>query len=104
MIRVYVMYPHREGARFDVAYYAKQHMDMARAAFTGYGLVDIRVDRGLVGGQPKSPPNYVCVGTLTFETMDGYKRAFRERGAPLMADLPNFSDIDPVIQVSEAVL
>jgi uncharacterized protein (TIGR02118 family) len=104
MIRVYVMYPHRDGARFDVAYYAKQHMDMARSAFTEFGLVDIRVDRGLVGSTPKSPPDYVCVGTLTFKSMEDYKRAFRERNAPLMADLPNFTDIQPVVQVSEAVL
>ena len=104
MIRVHVMYPYREGARFDAQYYATQHMDMARKAFAGYGLVDIRVDRGLVGNVPKSPPSYICVGTLTFETMDGYKRAFREKGAPLMADLPNFSDVEPVVQVCEALL
>jgi len=104
MIRVYVMYPRREGARFDAAYYAKQHMDMVRTAFDGYGLLDIRVDKGLVGNTSKSQPDYVCVGTLTFETMDGYKRAFRDHGAPLMADVPNFTDIQPVVQVNEAVL
>lgn len=104
MIRVSVMYPHRDGARMDAAYYAKQHMDMARKAFEGYGLLDIRVDRGLVGPQPKSSPTYCCVGTLTFKTMDGYKQAFREQGAALMADLPNFTDIEPIVQVSEVLL
>jgi uncharacterized protein (TIGR02118 family) len=104
MVRVYVMYPHRAGARFDVDYYATTHMGMVRKAFDGYGLLDIRVDKGLIGGSPKAQPPYVCVGTLTFQSMDAYKSAFREHGAPLMADLPNFTDIQPVVQVSEAVL
>jgi uncharacterized protein (TIGR02118 family) len=103
MIRVSVMYPQREGARFDVAYYAKQHMDMARAAFKAHGLVDIRVDKGFVGPKPKSPPIYVCMATLTFETLDGYKEAFRVHGPKLFADIPNFTDIEPVVQVNEAV-
>ena len=104
MIRVSVMYPHRQGARFDVAYYAGQHMAMAREAFKTYGLVDIRVDKGFVGPTPKSPPLYVCISTLTFETLQGYKDAFRSHGARLLADLPNFTDIEPVVQVNEAVL
>ncbi|HKI98688.1 MAG TPA: EthD family reductase [bacterium] len=104
MIRVSVMYPYRDGARFDVAYYAKQHMDMTREAFANHGLVDIRVDKGFVGPKPKSPPIYVCIGTLTFETMDNYKEAFREHGERLFADIPNFTDITPVVQVNEAVL
>jgi uncharacterized protein (TIGR02118 family) len=104
MVRVYVMYPHRAGARFDVEYYAKTHMDMVRKAFADYGLVDIRVDKGVMGGSSKAAPTYACVGTLTFKSMDDYKSAFRERGAPLLADIPNFTDIQPVVQVSEAVL
>ena len=104
MIRVFVMYPHSEGARFDTNYYAKQHMDMVREAFKDHGLVDIRVDRGVAGPKPKSPPIYACVGTLTFETLEGYKEAFREHGKRLFEDIPNFTDIEPVVQVNEVVL
>lgn len=104
MVRVSVMYPHRDGARFDVQYYAKTHMDMVRKAFADYGLQDIRVDQGVMGGSSKAPPVYACVGTLTFDTMEHYKTAFREHGQPLMDDVPNFTDIQPVVQVSEAVL
>lgn len=104
MIRVSVMYPHREGARFDADYYAHKHMAMTREAFKGHGLLDIRVDKGFVGPKPKSPPIYACVGTLTFETMEDYKEAFRQHGKELFEDIPNFTDIEPVVQVSEAVL
>lgn len=104
MIRVSVRYPYRDGARFDVAYYAGPHMDAARKAFADFGLVGVTVERGLVGHAPKSPPAYVCMASLTFETMDGYKRAFQTHGAELMADLPNFTDIQPVVQVNEVVL
>ena len=104
MIRVSVMYPHSEGARFDANYYAKQHMDMVREAFKDHGLVDIRVDRGVAGPKPKSPPIYACVGTLTFETMEGYQEGFRVHGKRLFEDIPNFTDIEPVVQVNEAVL
>jgi uncharacterized protein (TIGR02118 family) len=104
MIRVSVMYPYSDGARFDAEYYAKRHMDMVRKDFKAHGLVDIRVDKGFVGPKPKSPPIYACIGTLTFETMEGYKEAFRQHGAELFADIPNFTDIEPVVQVNEAVL
>lgn len=104
MVRVHVMYPHREGARFDVEYYAKSHMDLVREAFAGYGLVDVRVDEGVFAGSSRQPPVYTCVGTLTFETLEQYKAAFREKGEPLLADIPNFTDIEPVVQVSEAVV
>ena len=103
MIRVFVMYPHGEGARFDAQYYAGQHMDMVREAFKDQGLVDIRVDQGFVGPKPKSPPIYACVGTLTFETMEGYKAAFREHGKRLFEDIPTFTDIEPIVQVNKAV-
>ncbi len=104
MIRVSVMYPYREGARFDVQYSANQHMDMARAAMKEHGLLDIRVDKGFVGTKSKSPPVYVCIATLTFETMAGYKEGFRIHGPHLVEDLPNFTDIEPVVQVNEAIL
>jgi uncharacterized protein (TIGR02118 family) len=57
-----------------------------------------------VGPRPKSPPIYVCIGTLTFNSMDDYKEAFRVHGAKLFADIPNFTDIEPVVQVNEAVV
>ncbi|NIP71939.1 MAG: EthD family reductase, partial [Gammaproteobacteria bacterium] len=62
MIRVSVLYPYTEGARFDADYYANHHMALVRERFAEHGLVDIRVERGLVGPTPGSDPLYAGMG------------------------------------------
>ncbi len=104
MIRVSVLYPEQDGSRFDMDYYTERHMGMVRERFAPHGLQGIQVERGLSGGRPGSPPAYRCIATLTFETMEHYKAAFKEHGAALMEDVPNFTDITPQIQVGEVVL
>lgn len=55
MIRVSVLYPSREGARFDHAYYARSHMPLVEARLKGSGLLRYEIDRGIAGGAPGSP-------------------------------------------------
>jgi len=104
MIRVSVLYPEQDGARFDMDYYAQKHMGMVKERFASFGLQSIQVDKGLVGGQPGSRPTYRCMAALVFDNIDNYKAAFKEHGPALLEDIPNFTDISPIIQVSEVVV
>ena len=104
MIRISVMYPNQPGARFDMDYYAESHMDMVHRCFDSHGLRGVTIDRGVGGGTSGSEAPYLCMGVLTFDSMASYKEAFKIHGKALMADISNFTDIVPEVQVSEVVL
>jgi len=102
MFKVSVMYPNKEGAKFDLDYYRKTHMRLVREAMAPFGLVRTEVEKGIGDGAGKPAP-YVCVGHLYFEKPDGYEKAIQAAGAKLRADIPNYTNIQPVRQVGELV-
>ena len=61
MIKVTVMYPYTEGARFDHAYYRDRHMPMVKARL-GSACAYYTVEKGLAGRAPGSPPAFVAGG------------------------------------------
>ncbi len=103
MIRVSVMYPNGEGKKFDVDYYAKKHMGLVKERIGGLGLVRLEVDKGLAGGAPNAPAPFACVGHLYWNSLGDFQKAMGAHGKELMADIPNFTNIQPQIQISEIV-
>lgn len=103
MIRMSVLYPGDTGKRFDLEYYAKTHMDLVKRRWTGMGLVKVEVDKGLGGGAPGEPAPYVAVGHVYVQTQDDLQKAVRAHGRELFADVPNFTEIAPQVQISEIV-
>ena len=101
MIKLSVLYPNREGARFDSDYYLKSHMPFV-ARLLGPLMKRGAVDRGL--DTPDGPAPYLYVAHLFFESMDDFQTAMDRHGAALQADIPNYTDIQPVIQLSEVVI
>ncbi len=104
MIRVSVMYPSGEGKRFDYDYYAKKHMTLVKQRLGSAGLVRLEVDRGVGGGAPGAPAPFACVGHLYFNTLEEYQKAIKPHGRELFADVPNFTNITPQVQISEIIL
>ncbi len=102
MHRVSVMYPNQPNAKFDFDYYCSTHMELVREHLKPFGLIKTEVDRGVSGGGDQPAP-YVCVGHLYFESQDGYTDGIAETGAILRGDIPNFTDIVPVRQISEII-
>jgi uncharacterized protein (TIGR02118 family) len=100
MIRISVMCPRRPGARFDHAYYQAEHIPMA-LRLLGVAVRSITIERGLDPGPPWPAPTYEAVCNFLCDSLEAYERAIRWHGAALQADLVNFSDIEPVIQVGD---
>jgi uncharacterized protein (TIGR02118 family) len=44
------------------------------------------------------------MGHLLFDSLAAFQTAFAEHGAKFMADIPNYTTIEPIIQVSEVKL
>jgi uncharacterized protein (TIGR02118 family) len=103
MIKVSVYYPNEEGKRFDIDYYANQHMPLVHQRLDSSGLVRTEVEKGVSDTDPNAPPRYVAVGTLYFDTVDNVHEGFKTHGRELMGDIPNFTDISPQFLISEVV-
>ena len=100
MIRVAVLYSKSEDSSFDVEYYKKTHMALVKERLDPLGMVGCEVDAGVVG-MSDAPPPYAAIGYLFFETVEQFQSAFAAVGAELIADVPNYTNIEPVIQISD---
>jgi uncharacterized protein (TIGR02118 family) len=103
MFKVSVMYPNAEGATFDHDDYRDRHMPMV-ADRLGAALKRWTVDRGLGGGAPGSPPAFVASCALYFDALEDFEAGMAAHGASIMADVPNYTNITPRIEVSEVVV
>ena len=103
MIKVSVLYPQKAGARFDMDYYCDSHMPLVQSKLKP-ALKGMAVDKGLAGGGPGTPPAYVAMCHLWFDSVTAYERAFESSGEAILSDIPNYTDIEPVVQISEVML
>jgi uncharacterized protein (TIGR02118 family) len=100
MIRVSVLYPHKDGGKFDMNYYLNKHMPLVRQRL-GAALKGISVEQGIAGGAPNSPAPFTALGHLLFDNVAEFQSGMSQHQAELMADIPNFTNIEPTLQVSE---
>jgi uncharacterized protein (TIGR02118 family) len=100
MIRVSVFYPQTAGTSFDMRYYLEKHMPMVGQKL-GAACKGMTVEQGLAGGAPGAPPAFVAIAHLTFDSVDAFQKAFGPHADGIMADVPNYTKIEPIIQVSD---
>jgi uncharacterized protein (TIGR02118 family) len=103
MIKVSVMYPYRAGARFDHGYYRDKHMPLVQARM-GASCKYYTVDKGLAGGSPDAPPTYVAMCHIFSESVDAFQSGFGPHATEILADIANYTDLKPVLQISEVVV
>ena len=102
MIRVSVLYPNNEGSKFDHDYYRDNHIPMVREKL-GSALLDASIDKGIAGGAPGAPAPFACIGYLVFDSVEIFQEAFGANAEAIMGDIPNYTDIEPTLQISEIV-
>jgi uncharacterized protein (TIGR02118 family) len=103
MIKVTVMYPNTPGNRFDHDYYRDRHMPLV-ASRLGDHCRHYTVDKGLAGGSPDAPATYVAMCHIFCDSVDAFQQGFGPHAAEIMGDIPNYTDVSPVIQISEVVV
>ena len=103
MIQVAVLYPRTEGAKFDMDYYCSKHMPMVQER-CGDALRAMTVVEGMSGGMSGQPSANVAVGTLTFDSLQAFQAAMGPHMGEIMGDIPNYTDITPVLEISEVKL
>jgi uncharacterized protein (TIGR02118 family) len=103
MIKVSVMYPNNPGARFDHDYYREKHMPLVKARM-GDACKYYTVDKGLAGGAPGAPATYVGMCHIFADSIDSFQNAFGPHAKEIMGDIKNYTDVAPVMQISEVVV
>ena len=100
MVKVSVMYPNGTDTKFDMAYYLERHMPMVKTKL-GSACKKAEVEQGLGGGQPGAPAPFVAVCHLHFDSVDAFQAAFGPHAESIMSDIPNYTNAQPTVQVSE---
>lgn len=100
MIKVAIFYENGEGKTFDMDYYVNKHMPMAASLF-GDALKAMVIDKGIANAAPDMPLKYVAIGYFYFEDMEAFKNAMGPNSPKLKADVPNYTNIIPELQISK---
>ena len=97
-----VLYPNNKGAKFDFDYYTKNHIPMA-LKLIGKGIAKTEVRKGL-SSQDGSPPKYICVASIWIGDPAEYQARFAQHAPEILADIRNYTNVEPVIQLDEVLL
>ena len=100
MIKVIVSYPNQAGARFDLDYYLTKHIPLVAEKLAG-SLKGWSAEQGIGAGAPGAAPEFMIQATLTLESVEAFQAAMATSGPAIMADIPNYTDIQPHIQVNK---
>src|SRR5262245_8652659 len=103
MIRISVLYPNEAGKKLDHTYYMDKHMPLVSQRLKPFGLIRYEVDKGVAGGAPGAPAPFVVACHMYFNTLADFQKAMGQHGRELMADIPNYTNIAPQIQIGEIV-
>jgi len=103
MVIVSVMYPASAGAKFDMDYYRETHIPLVGARWNACGLREAKVLQG-AGAPGGGAPAYSVIALLTFDSAADFDKAVAQHGKEIIGDIPNFSSVQPVIQVNNVLL
>lgn len=102
LIKVTILYPNGDGKKFDIDYYSNKHMPMV-ASLLGDSLKLFEIDKGIAGRTPNEPIPYLAIGYLYFDKISAYQNSFGPNAEKIRKDIPNYTNIQPVIQISEVL-
>lgn len=102
MIKVTILYPNGEGKKFDMDYYSSKHMPMI-ASLLGDSLKLYEIDKGIGGRTPGDAVPYLAIGYLYFDKLSAYQNSFKPHAEKIRGDVQNYTNIQPIVQISEVV-
>jgi uncharacterized protein (TIGR02118 family) len=105
MVKISILYPNLSGARFDMRYYLDTHMPLSIERLSAHpGFHGVSVEQGLGGALPGSAAAYLAMCHFLFDSVESFLSAFMPHAEILQGDMPNYTDIEPIIQFSEVLI
>ena len=94
-----VIYPNREGARFDMSYYRSTHIPLAMKVMKATSVVLIE---GVPMGTTAAP--YAMIVHFQFASAEALQAALANPAmAEVRADVAKFTDITPTVMIGKTV-
>ncbi len=103
LAKVTGIYRWSEEAHFDHDYYGTTHAKLTTELLAPLGLLRFESDRTVESTGPK-PGSVVATSNAYFASLGEAKAALATAGAALGADLPNYTNIRPVLHISEVLV
>ena len=100
MFKVAILYPNGDDKTFDMDYYEKKHMPMV-AGFLGKNLKFYEIDKGITGRTPNDKAPFVAIGYFYISNVAEYNKAIAQNRDAVISDFKNYTNIQPVVQISE---
>jgi uncharacterized protein (TIGR02118 family) len=107
MIRVSIIYPQPSNTLdnkqvFDLHYYQTKHLPLVEKLYRKFGLSHWQIDQG-ISLSTRQSASFIAASYLFFHSVDNVKQAFKNQGVNVMADVKNFTNIEPQISFSEII-
>ncbi|EKG10279.1 Ethyl tert-butyl ether degradation EthD [Macrophomina phaseolina MS6] len=124
-IEVTVLYPNVSDATFNLDYYLKTHMPLVQKEFGPHGLKGWKVAKSvlppsatrartqsilltysehrILGTATGEAAPFSIQCTLQYDTKDQFDASLKAAAAPILGDVPNFSNKDPTFLVGDIV-
>ena len=83
--------------------YRDKHMPLLKSRM-GDACRSYTVDKGIAGGTPGSAPTYVGMCHIFCDSVESFQTAFGPHANEIMGDIANYTDLSPVLQISEVVV
>ncbi len=96
-----VLYPNSDGVRFDFDYYERSHATLIMRLY-GRGIAKYELRKGM-SGPDGGKPAYVATVNFWVGDQKLFDEAQARHTATLVADVPNFTNVQPTIQFDEVV-
>ena len=100
MVVISALYPNEPGSTFNYDYYMHNHVPFERERWRFMGLEDQRQMRG-VSSLDGSPAPYQVIALLTFRSLENFQNAVQAHGQEILDDIPNFTSVQPIVQITE---
>ena len=105
MTKISILYPNNKHSCFDMRYYVDTHMPLSIELLSVHpGVKGVSVERGVGGAEPGTDATYVAMCHFLFDSIENFMSAFLPHAARLQGDMPNYTDIKPVIQFNEVLI
>ena len=102
MIKVSVMYPNSKQATFDLNYYQNTHMPLVQK-LVGDAVKEVAIDSGVAGGMPGTDAPFVAIGHMLFDSIESFQQSFTPHAQEILADIPNYTNTQPQVQISQII-
>jgi len=102
MFNISSIYPKKEDYSFDFDYYLNKHMPISIEFLSkAKGFKGVSVERGIAIEEPKMETSYVAMCHYYFDTLENFMAAFMPHAEKLQGDIANYTNIEPIIQISQ---